>query len=235
MPNALTLERVLHEPTICRWTGQTYASPQKELCPQFSQPSSTSVRDLKRLVRYLVRSPRLTWTFNVTAETADVDVLIDTDVAGCSKTRRSTSGGMIFMAGHLLRHWSTTQPTIALSSGEAELVGIVRGASQALGFQSLARDLGFDAVLHLKSDASAAIGICRRRGLGKIRHLAVSDLWIQERLRERAFNLDKVAGVANPADALTKHIGRPTLLRLLPLMNVAKESGRPTSAPSLVD
>ena len=143
--------------------------------------------------------------------------------------------GMIVMSGHLLRHWSTTQPTSALSTGEAELVGLVRGASQALGFQTMARDFGFPTALHLlMSDASAAIGICRRRGLGKIRHLAVSDLWIQERLREHAFTLDKVAGVDNPADALTKHIERPTLLRLLPKMNVVKETGRPDSPPELV-
>ena len=137
------------------------------------------------------------------------------------------------MSGHLSRPWSTTQPTIALSSGEAELVGIVRGASQALGFQSMAKDLGFSTELHLRSDASAAIGICRRRGLGKIRHLAVSDLWIQERLREQAFTLDKVAGADNPADVLTKHLERPALLRMLPYLNVFKEKGRLDSAPGI--
>ena len=112
-------------------------------------------------------------------------------------------------------------------------MGIVRGASQALGFQSMAADLGFITNVHIKTDASAAIGICRRRGLGKIRHLAVSDLWIQERLRNQDFTLEEVQGADNPADALTKHIDRPTLLRLMPRMSLQHEAGRATSAPEL--
>ena len=137
------------------------------------------------------------------------------------------------LGSHPLRHWATTQPTIALSSGEAELVGIVRGATQSLGFQSMAKDLGFDISLHLRTDATAAIGICRRRGLGKIRHLDVSDLWIQDKLRAGAFMLSKVAGRDNVADVLTKHVDSGTLQRLLPQMGLKEEMGRPDSAPNL--
>ena len=85
---------------------------------------------------------------------------------------------------HPIKHWSLTQTTIALSSGEAELGGICRGAAIALGLQSLASDLGIILNLEILTDATAAIGICRRRGLGKIRHLHVSDLWVQDRLRK---------------------------------------------------
>ena len=94
---------------------------------------------------------------------------------------------------HPIKHWSVTQPTIALSSGEAELGGICRGASISLGLQSLARDLGIELKLNLHTDATAAIGICRRRGLGKVRHLAVADLWVQDKVRAGDFRLMKVA------------------------------------------
>ena len=43
---------------------------------------------------------------------------------------------------HMIRGWSTTHPVIALSSGEAEYNGMVRGASLALGVRSLMNDLG---------------------------------------------------------------------------------------------
>ena len=205
----------------------------KELCRQFAQPTDRSVEQLKRMVRYLVHNPRLTYHFDYVPETNAVDVYVDTDFAGCLKTRRSTSGGLIMMGPHLLRHWSVTQPTIALSSGEAELVGIVRGASQSLGFRSMALDLGFDVSLRIKTDASAAIGICRRRGLGRIRHLAVSDLWVQERLRNEEFELEKIPGADNPADVLTKHLERPLLSKLLPRMHVFNEDGRAQTAPTL--
>ena len=58
------------------------------------------------------------------------------------------------------------------------------------------------------SDATAAIGISRRRGLGKVRHLATADLWMQDRIRKGDFSLEKIAGADNPADMLTKHVAR---------------------------
>ena len=67
----------------------------------------------------------------------------------------------------LIKHYSTTQSTVALSSGEAELSGIRKGTSQGLGLLSIARDLDMNFSLHVKTDATAAIGICRRKGLGK--------------------------------------------------------------------
>ena len=43
---------------------------------------------------------------------------------------------------HLLKHWATTQKAITLSSGEAELTGVVKGVAEGLGMQSLLQDLG---------------------------------------------------------------------------------------------
>ena len=42
---------------------------------------------------------------------------------------------------HLIKAWSATQASIALSSGEAEYYGVVRGAGIALGMQALYKDL----------------------------------------------------------------------------------------------
>ena len=138
------------------------------------------------------------------------------------------------MAGlHPIKHWSLTQTTIALSSGEAELGGICRGASIALGLQSLAHDLGIRLHVEILTDATAAIGICRRRGLGKIRHLAVSDLWVQDRLRRGDFTLTKIAGSDNPADMLTKHVTRDIMMKHMRFLGLYPEDGRAASAPTL--
>ena len=134
---------------------------------------------------------------------------------------------------HPIKHWSTTQTTIALSSGEAELGGICRGASIALGLQSLARDLGIELKIQILTDATAAIGICRRRGLGRIRHLHTADLWVQDRLKKGDFSLTKVAGSDNPADILTKHVSRDIMLKHMKNMGLKEEEGRAGSAPTL--
>ena len=90
---------------------------------------------------------------------------------------------MIFRGAHI-KHRAVTQKHVTLSSGEAELGGVVKGAAEGLGVQSLALDMGLQVKLAVHADSSAAIAICRRSGIGRARHLAVGQLWVQERFRQ---------------------------------------------------
>ena len=64
----------------------------KELCREFASPTQSSVRKLKHLVRYLVHHPRLVWRFDYAVQQTHLDIMSDTDLGGCLRTRRSTSG-----------------------------------------------------------------------------------------------------------------------------------------------
>ena len=77
------------------------------------------------------------------------------------------------VGSHLLKSWSSTQPVITLSSGEAELYGVVRGSAVGLGFISMLADLGIVLVLRLWTDSTASQGMCARQGLGKVRQPTV--------------------------------------------------------------
>ena len=158
-------------------------------------------------------------------------VYVDTDFAGCKNTRRSTSGGCAIRGTHLLKHWSSTQKTVTLSSGEAELAGIVKGAAEALGIRSLGQDMGIELAAQIHADSAAAIGICRRAGIGRVRHLAVGQLWVQEKLRAKEFTLHKVLGSGNPADLLTKHVAGELISRHTKSMQTYVKEERATSAP----
>ena len=118
-----------------------------------------------------------------------VDIFVDTDFAGCKETGRSTSGGAVMVGQCLVKHWAKTQTTISLNSGESERHGIASGCAQALGVQSLMHDMGWKMPITVHSDATAAIGIARRKSLGKIRHLDVTDLWIQDKIRSKQIRL----------------------------------------------
>ena len=135
------------------------------------------------------------------------------------------------LGGSNIKHWAKTQTSIPLSSGEAELHGIAAGITQGLGMQSIARDLGFTIAIKVHTDATAALGICRRRGLGKIRHLDVTDLWCQEKVREGAVELVKVLGSENPADIMTKYTDRAILDKMLKLAGLSTLGGRAEYAP----
>ena len=136
------------------------------------------------------------------------------------------------MGGCTVKAWSKTQSTLSLSSGEAELHGICAGITQGLGLQSVARDLGWRYEVRLHSEATAAIGMCRRRGMGKIRHLDVTDLWCQSKVRSGAVSLVKILGTENPADLMTKYVPRDLLDKSLTTMRMATRSGRAEAAPA---
>ena len=205
----------------------------KEVCRSMARPTQHAWEALKRVCRYLNRVPRLVYEFKQQSVT-HVDVYTDTDWAGCPRTRKSTSGGCVMFGQHAVKHWSSTQASISLSSGEAEFAGVIRGAGQGLGYQALLHDLGVDVPLRVWTDSSAAIGICTRQGLGKLRHLDTHTLWIQQAVRAKRVDLRKVDGEANPADLLTKHsIGRQRLEGLVSLYGCKHIGGRAESAPQV--
>ena len=209
----------------------------KELCREFSVPNRNSQQKLKRVGRYLVRKPRLVYKYSWKNGVSDddcFDVFVNTDFAGCKESRRSTSGGVAMLNGCCVKHWSKTQSTIALSSGKARLHGIAAGISHGLGLQSLAQDLGMTMGIRVHADATAALGICRRRGLGKIRHLDTTDQWCQEKVRNGTVTLHKVPGVSNPADIMTKYVERAILEKMLTLVNLVPLDGRAACAPAAV-
>ena len=100
-----------------------------------------------------------------------VKTFVDADFAGCQTTRRSTCGGCIMWAGCMLKAWSKTITTLALSSGESELAAMSKGAAEGLGIESIFEDFGLKVAIEIHSDATAAIGIASRQGLGRIRHV----------------------------------------------------------------
>jgi hypothetical protein len=204
----------------------------KELCRSMSAPTSRDDEALKRLSRYLLGRPRMVMEF-VWQEPMPITVYTDSDWAGCLTTRKSTSGGALMRGAHLLRHWSATQPTIALSSAEAELAAIVRGASEALGMRSLMRDLHRETSVQIWADASAAIGIVRRSGVGRVRHLDTRMLWIQQKVREGDLQLSKIDGQINPADLFTKPLPTEAMSEHCFRMSCACRTGRAATAPEV--
>ena len=80
---------------------------------------------------------------------------------------------------------------------------MVRGALEADGICSILGDFGIRVPIKVKSDASAAVGITQRLGLGKVRRLAVSDLWMQGRVRDGSIVIEKAPGEDNVSDPTT--------------------------------
>ena len=89
------------------------------------------------------------------------------------------------------------QATIAQSSAELELLATVRGAAEGIGLISLGRDLGFEYLVRLHIDASAALGTIERRGVGRVRHLEFGPLLIQEQQLKKIVEVLKAPGTGD--------------------------------------
>ena len=177
----------------------------KRVCQGMANPTMAGMMKLKRVARYLASAAEGTLEFG--AERGPYGLLrvyVDSDWAGCKTTRKSTSGGMAVWCGGLVKSWSRTQGSIALSSGEAEFYAAVKGVAEGLGIQSLMRDLGINVKVEIVQDSTSAKGTLSRNGVGKIKHLDTNYLWVQEVVKKKGVTLTKILGTENPADVLTK-------------------------------
>ena len=134
---------------------------------------------------------------------------------------------------HTLKGWSKTQTLIALSSGESELYAALKASAEALGFVALLHDLGYKVRGEVWGDASAALGIINRRGLGKTRHIETGLLWIQQTAAEQRLKYYKVLGKENPADLYTKFLDAATTNIHTQKLGYIQVGGRSTEAPQL--
>ena len=137
---------------------------------------------------------------------------------------------------HCLKFWSKTQTNITTSIAEAELVVLVKGTSEARGVANVVHDLTRKDVgkIGVYTDASAAIGIVQRKGAGKVRHIDVGMLWIQQHCRSGKIDVKKVAGKSNPADVFTKAVPGEVMWGHMKAIGFASREGRSEAAVELV-
>ena len=75
-------------------------------------------------------------------------------------------------------------------------------------------------IVHLGTDSNAAKSFVNRRGLGKMRHLEIRDLWLQKEIREGRVLVHKVLGTENPADLMTKILTVGEIEERLKMMSI---------------
>ena len=137
---------------------------------------------LKRLSRYLVIYPVEEWIFETQDQPDELQVYTDSDWAACVETRKSMSSYSSKCGKHLLDTSCAKQSIVALSSGEAEFCAITRGSAAGMMVQNILQEIGCKTKSVCLTDSSAAKGICHRPGVGRVKHLALKELWVQDRV-----------------------------------------------------
>ena len=100
---------------------------------------------------------------------------------------------------------------------------MIEGVTRAKGLLTLASEMGFEGlsnVVHLGTGSSVAMSFVSRRGPGKMRHLEIRGLRLQEEIREGKVEVSKIKGDGNPADLITKILGIQDVKERLSGMNI---------------
>ena len=174
-----------------------------------AKPVEGDWHKLIRLGRYLKPALRCVLTYLWQEVAVVPHGFSDSEWACCRKTGKSTSGGLVMVGRHLVKSWSRTQDSVTLSSAGAELIALGKLAAETLGVRSMMADYSMvdsPGPSTLFADASAALSIAKRDGAGKMRHINVRGLWLQEKTVRQELTYRKVKEEDNPADGLTKHV-----------------------------
>ena len=127
---------------------------------------------------------------------------------------------------HAIKTWSATQKNITLSSGEAELVAMVKTSTETIGVLQLAAEWGMEMSGNIFADSTAALGVVKRRGCGKMRHVKVGMLWVQEKQETGELQYTKVRGTENPADLMTKSVNTALMDKMTSILGQRFVEGR---------
>jgi hypothetical protein len=134
----------------------------------------------------------------------------DSDWASDPTGRRSQTGFFLKLAGGLISWTSKAQKTVALSSTEAEYMALSDCSRQVVWMHTLLGELGY----HLKpvpicGDNQGSIFIASNPVTEKrSKHIDIRFHYIREVMNKNLVELYFIDGENNPADMLTKNLGR---------------------------
>ena len=139
----------------------------------------------------------------------ELTVFMDSDWACCKETRKSLRAGVMMLGAHTLKAYTRKQKVIAKRSAEAELYAAALGVSEAKGVESMMCDLGFAVKPVLAIDEH----ILHRQGIGKLKHVDVPYLWVQDEIRSQRLRVRRVRSEENVADLGTKPLSKTVIAK----------------------
>jgi transposase InsO family protein len=191
-----------------------------------ANPQTSHLQAAKRILRYVAG----TRNFGILYPRAnDLQVMgyVDADFAGDEDKARSTTG-LVFRLGNAPVTWlSKRQSCVALSSSEAEYMGLSAAAQEAAWLEKLARDLGLVSIrpiaIHCDNEASMRMAINPEIN-HRNKHINAHYHYSRERVGNGDIELFHVPSVEQVADILTKPLGKGLFEKFRTLLNICNLS-----------
>ena len=191
------------------------------LCKRLVTPTIRAGRQLIKLLRYLTGARNLATFFPEHGVPDRIEGYLDGDWACDDLDRKSVSGAVVMVAGCRMHSHSRSTPTHALSSGESETMSVSAVLKECLLIQFNLEFVGFGRLpIQLLTDATVAKQFVHRKGVGRMKHLEVRYMWLQQHLAEGAYAIKKIPRSENMSDMLTHPPSAQDLQKFLPMIGI---------------
>jgi hypothetical protein len=174
-----------------------------------AKPTAQHWVAMKRVLRYIRGTAELGIVFSGEKESRNLFGYCDSDWGGDTDTRKSTTGYIFFFVGPI--SWNTKrQPTVALSTTEAEYMAACTAAKQAIWLQQLFGELGFpQGTTNIFQDNRGCIQLANNPVFHKrTKHIDIRYHFIRELITDMRINLPWISTKDMVADFLTKPLAR---------------------------
>ncbi|GJS13182.1 putative ribonuclease H-like domain-containing protein [Tanacetum coccineum] len=168
-------------------------------------PKVSHLHAVKRIFRYLKGQPKLGLWYPRDSP-FDLEAFSDSDYAGASLDRKSTTGGCQFLGKRLISWQCKKQTVVANSTTEAEYVATANCCGQVLWIQNQMLDYGFNFMntkIHIDNEST----ICIVKNLvfhAKTKHIEIRHHFIRDSYKKRLIQVIKIHTDHNVVDLLTK-------------------------------
>jgi len=177
-----------------------------------SNPGPAHWTAVKRVFRYLKHSQHLALVYTGNEDDPAPIGYSDADWGSNISDRRSTSGFVYFLSDAAVTWSSKKQPTVALSSAEAEYMALAHAAKEAIWLRTLLSELGypFSSPSPIHCDNHSTITLAKDPTFhARSKHIDIRHHFIRDHIENEDLITPYVATNDNVADILTKGLARP--------------------------
>ncbi|GKB36818.1 putative ribonuclease H-like domain-containing protein [Tanacetum coccineum] len=175
-------------------------------CSRFQvQPKVSHLNAVKRIFRYLKGQPKLGLWYPKDSPLI-LEAFSDSDYAGASLDRKSTTGGCQFLGSRLISWQCKKQTVVANSTTEAEYIAASHCCGQVLWIQNQMLDYGYNFMqTKIHVDNESAICVIKNPVYhSKTKHIEIRHHFIRDSYEKRLIEMVKIHIDHNIADLLTK-------------------------------
>ncbi|GJR66840.1 hypothetical protein Tco_0012905 [Tanacetum coccineum] len=206
-------------------------------CARFQvTPKTSHLLAVKRIFRYLKGKPTLGLWYSRDSP-FELVAYTDSDYAGATQDRKSTTGGCQFLGNRLISWQCKKQTVVATSTTEAEYVAAASCCGQVLWIQNQLLDYGYNfmnTVINIDNNSTICI-IENPVQHSKTKHIEIRHHFIRDCNTKKLIQMVKIHTDLNVADLLTKgiktrlgiskEVGTPRYLSIVvPLTKVGDEA-----------